>query len=460
MEIYTEKEIKQWRTSSIKALFPFVVFVLFYFGFSLSLKDFSKIPMVVAFLVSSAVALMLNHKEKLSRKIELYALGMGQRDIMMMCLIFILVGAFTETAKAIGAVDAAVLIAQSFIPSQFMLAGIFVVSSLISLSIGTSCGTIAAIVPIAVNLSQTMGLDSGLVIGATVGGAMFGDNLSLISDTTIAATRTQNVLLKDKMLTNIKIVAIPAILTVLLYSLPQINSFKPIEMTHVPTITSYIEIIPYILLLILGIYGVNVMFLLFIGTILNLVIGTYFGCFDLVSAFGLIGDGTLSMASVIIISLLAGGLLQMVRYNGGITYIIKSTECFINGKRLCEFGIAILVGIINIFTANNTVAIITAGPIAKEMSKKYEVDPKRTASILDTMSCCVQGALPYGAQILIAISLSAALSVTPFQIIKALYYPMLVGIALFVSMAFTKENVIKNTTKIQQEIKPSEEVRH
>lgn len=217
MEIFSETEIKQWRTSSIKALFPFVVFVLFYFGFSLSLKDFSKVPMVVAFLVASAVALMLNHKEKLSRKIELYTLGMGQRDIMMMCLIFILVGAFTETAKAIGAVDAAVLIAQSFIPSQFILAGIFVVSSLISLSIGTSCGTIAAIVPIAVTLSQTLGLDAGLLIGATVGGAMFGDNLSLISDTTIAATRTQNVLLKDKMIMNSKIVAIPAILTILIW---------------------------------------------------------------------------------------------------------------------------------------------------------------------------------------------------------------------------------------------------
>ena len=441
MEIFSETEIKQWRTSSIKALFPFVVFVLFYFGFSLSLKDFSKVPMVVAFLVASAVALMLNHKEKLSRKIELYTLGMGQRDIMMMCLIFILVGAFTETAKAIGAVDAAVLIAQSFIPSQFILAGIFVVSSLISLSIGTSCGTIAAIVPIAVTLSQTLGLDAGLLIGATVGGAMFGDNLSLISDTTIAATRTQNVLLKDK------IVAIPAILTILIYCLPQINSIKPIAMNYVPTLSSYIDIIPYILLLILGISGVNVMFLLFIGTILNLVIGTYYGCFDLVVAFGLIGDGTLSMASVIIISLLAGGLLQMVRYNGGITYIINSTECLIKGKRLCEVGIAILVGIINIFTANNTVAIITAGPIAKEMSKKYDVDPRRTASILDTMSCCVQGALPYGAQILIAISLSAALSVTPFQIIKSLYYPMLVGIALFVSILFTKENIEEKPQK-------------
>ncbi len=447
MEIFSETEIKQWRTSSIKALFPFVVFVLFYFGFSLSLKDFSKVPMVVAFLVASAVALMLNHKEKLSRKIELYTLGMGQRDIMMMCLIFILVGAFTETAKAIGAVDAAVLIAQSFIPSQFILAGIFVVSSLISLSIGTSCGTIAAIVPIAVTLSQTLGLDAGLLIGATVGGAMFGDNLSLISDTTIAATRTQNVLLKDKMIMNSKIVAIPAILTILIYCLPQINSIKPIAMNYVPTLSSYIDIIPYILLLILGISGVNVMFLLFIGTILNLVIGTYYGCFDLVVAFGLIGDGTLSMASVIIISLLAGGLLQMVRYNGGITYIINSTECLIKGKRLCEVGIAILVGIINIFTANNTVAIITAGPIAKEMSKKYDVDPKRTASILDTMSCCVQGALPYGAQILIAISLSAALSVTPFQIIKSLYYPMLVGIALFVSILFTKENIEEKPQK-------------
>ena len=432
-------EFEQWRDESFKALIPFIVFVIFYFGFSIVTRDFSKVPMTVAFIFSSAVALILNHKEKLNKKIEIFALGMGKKDIMIMCLIFILAGAFTATAQAVGAVDAAVLIAQYFVPAKYIVSGIFVISALISLSVGTSCGTIAAVVPIAVTLSQSLGLNPAVLVGATVGGAMFGDNLSLISDTTIASTRTQNVEMRDKMIYNLRIVTIPSVLCILLYMLPVFSS-PTINVADVTVnIDAYIKIIPYILLLIFGLMNINVMFLLLIGIILNTVIGISFGDFDIWTALSKMGDGTVSMANTLIVAMLAGGLLQMVRWNGGISYIINKTEHLIKNKKHCEFGICFLVGVINLFTANNTVAIITAGPIAKEISEKYNVDPRRTASLLDTTSCFVQGIIPYGAQILIATSLAASVSISSFSIIKCLLYPALTGLGLLISLTFAKK---------------------
>lgn len=297
-----EKETAQWREESLKALIPFVVFVIFYFGFSVATQDFSKVPMTVAFIISSAVALVLNHKEKLNKKIEIFALGMGKKDIMIMCLVFILAGAFTAVAQAIGAVDAAVAIARHFIPSEFMISGLFVISALISLSVGTSCGTIAAIVPIAVSLSQSLSISPAVLIGAAVGGAMFGDNLSLISDTTIAATRTQNVEMRDKMLCNLKIVMLPAIICILIYMLPIFTVSGENSFSVVVNLDSYIKVIPYIFLLILGVSGINVMFLLLIGTILSTIIGIHYGMFDIFEAFAKIGDGTVSMANTLIVA--------------------------------------------------------------------------------------------------------------------------------------------------------------
>ena len=432
-------ETKPWRESSFKALIPFIVFIIFYFGFSILTRDFSKVPMTVAFIISSATALILNHKEKLNKKIEIFALGMGNKDIMIMCLVFILAGAFTASAQAVGGVSAAVEIAEHFIPAKFLVSGLFVVSALISLAVGTSCGTIAAVVPIAVGLSETLGLNPAIIIGASIGGAMFGDNLSLISDTTIASTRTQNVEMRDKMLCNLKIVILPAILCVLLYTLPIFTTAAAESTASSVDFSSYIKILPYILLLILGVAGINVMFLLLLGTILNVIIGLYFGAFNIWEAFSYIGDGTISMANTLIVALLAGGLLCMVRYNGGINFIIKKTQNLIKDRKSCEFGITFLVGIINLFTANNTVAIITAGPIAKELSLKYNVDPKRTASLLDTTSCCVQGVIPYGAQILIATSLAASISISSFSIMKGLLYPVLMGLGLLVSLSLAKK---------------------
>lgn len=428
----------QWRESSFKAIIPFIVFIVFYFGFSLWTKDFSKVPMTVAFLISSCTALTLNHKEKLNKKIELFALGMGNKDIMIMCLVFILAGAFTASAKAVGGVEAAVMIAQHFIPGQFMVLGLFVISALISLSIGTSCGTIAAIIPIAVTISQSFGINPSFVLGATVGGAMFGDNMSLISDTKIAASRTQNVEMRDEMLANLKIITIPAILCIILYTLPIFASANSVVTQGTLTFDNYVKISPYILLLILGISGVNVMFLLFFGTILNVIIGLSYGMFGIFDAFGYIGDGTISMATTLIVAMLAGGLLLLVRYNGGITYIIKETGRWIKDKRTCEVGICFLVGMINLFTANNTVAIITSGSIAKELSAKHNISPVRTASLLDTTSCAVQGLIPYGAQILIATSLAASIGASSFTILKGMFYPVLMSFGLLFSVLRNK----------------------
>jgi len=433
-----DRNVQQWRESSFKAIIPFIVFVVFYFGFSLWTRDFSRVPMTVAFIISSATALILNHKEKLSKKIELFALGMGNKDIMIMCLIFILAGAFTATAKAVGGVEAAVVIAQHFIPAQFMVLGLFVISALISLSIGTSCGTIAAIVPIAVSISQTFGFEPSIVLGASVGGAMFGDNMSLISDTKIAASRTQSVEMRDEMLYNLKIITIPAIVCIMLYALPFFTSSQAVIPQTSISLDNYIKVFPYILLLILGISGVNVMFLLLFGTILNTIIGISYGIFDIFTAFSYIGDGTTSMANTLVVAMLAGGLLLLVRYNGGITYIIKETERWIKNKKTCEIGICFLVGIINLFTANNTVAIITSGSIARELSEKYGVNPTRTASLMDTTSCIVQGMIPYGAQILIAAALSAYIGVSSFTIMKGLFYPVLMLFGLIFSISRTK----------------------
>lgn len=433
-----QNENIQWRKSSFKAIIPFIVFVLFYFGFSLWTRDFSRVPMTVVFIVSSAAALILNHKEKLNKKIEIFALGMGNKDIMIMCLIFILAGAFTASAKAVGGVEAAVIIAQHYVPAQFMVLGLFIISALISLAIGTSCGTIAAIVPIAVSIAESFGINPSFVLGATVGGAMFGDNMSLISDTKIAASRTQNVEIRDEMFFNLKIITIPAILCILLYTLPVFSSTGVDVAASNLTLENFIKVCPYILLLILGISGVNVMFLLLFGTILNTIIGLSYNMFNIFDALGYIGAGTAGMATTIIVAMLAGGLLIMVRYNGGITYIIEKTGSLIKNERTCEAGICLLVGIVNLFTANNTVAIITSGSIAKELSEKYGVNPVRTASLLDTTSCIVQGLIPYGAQILIAASLAASMNVSTFTILKGMFYPVLMLLGLIISVLLTK----------------------
>ena len=408
-----------------RALLPFLVFVVFYLGLSLQAGDFYKVPMPIAFVVASAAALFLGRPKTLEEKIDAYAASMGEPNIMIMCLVFILAGSFATIAKGAGAVDAAVAIAKALIPARFMLAGIFLVSSLISLAIGTSCGTIAAIVPIASGLVAPLGIDPALMLGAVVGGAMFGDNLSLISDTTIAATRTQGIAMRAKFLANLRI-ALPAALAALVLYGALGRGTAPLAMSPVGW-REFILVLPYTLVLALALAGMNVMALLFFGTVLSAILGIALGNIDFWDSLDLVGKGTLGMSETLIVALLAGGLLGLIRHNGGIAWFLEKIAGAARGVRGCEFGVLLLVFAVNLFTANNTVAIIIAGPVAKSLSDRFGARPERIASILDTGSCILQGVIPYGAQLLMTVSLAKAADVvvSPVALIGRLYYPAL-----------------------------------
>ena len=416
------------RGPRLRALIPFGVFLVFYMGLSIVSGDFYRVPMTVAFLVASASALVLNHKASLKNKIDLFAHGMGDINIMTMCLIFVLAGAFAETARRMGAVDSTIQIALSFIPPHLMLCGLFMVACFISLAIGTSVGTIVALTPIALGVTQTLGISGGLCLGAVVGGAMFGDNLSMISDTTIAATRTQGIEMREKFTANLHVAAPAAIVTVILYIILS-HTGEPMAGRHL-TLKMFLDVIPYLCILVLALTGLNVMALLMLGTLLAGVIGIINGSFSFWEFLAAAGVGARSMADTLIVAILAGGLLKVIRYNGGIEYLMKKIERLIRGRRSCEFGIALLVGVVNVFTANNTVAIVIAGPIAKDLAKRYEVSPARSASILDTTSCIVQGMIPYGAQILSAVGLAGAAAVSASEVMKFLCYPYVLALFL------------------------------
>ena len=416
------------RGPRLRALIPFGVFLVFYMGLSIVSGDFYRVPMTVAFLVASASALVLNHKASLKSKIDLFAHGMGDINIMTMCLIFVLAGAFAETARRMGAVDSTIQIALSFISPHLMLCGLFMVACFSSLAIGTSVGTIVALTPIARGVTQTLGISGGLCLGAVVGGAMFGDNLSMISDTTIAATRTQGIEMREKFTANLHVAAPAAIVTVILYIILS-HTGEPMAGRHL-TLKMFLDVIPYLCILVLALTGLNVMALLMLGTLLAGVIGIINGSFSFWEFLAAAGVGARSMADTLIVAILAGGLLKVIRYNGGIEYLMKKIERLIRGRRSCEFGIALLVGVVNVFTANNTVAIVIAGPIAKDLAKRYEVSPARSASILDTTSCIVQGMIPYGAQILSAVGLAGAAAVSASEVMKFLCYPYVLALFL------------------------------
>ena len=426
-----------------RALIPFLVFALFYVGLSIQANDFYKVPMPIAFLVASATALFMGRKRKLADKIETYAVSMGNPSIMIMCLIFILSGAFASVAKGMGAVDAAVNIAQCLIPGNLMLAGIFLVSALISLSIGTSCGTIAALVPIAAGLVVPLRIAPSLMIGAVVSGAMFGDNLSMISDTTIAATRTQNIPMREKFIANIRIVLPVAGLSLLLYAFLG-HGNAPLPESTVGW-DDLILVLPYILILVLALLGLNVMFLLFSGTLLAGIIGILLHRFGFWDSLDLIGKGTLGMSETLIVALLAGGLLGLIRHNGGILWLMEKIGKRVKGPRGCELGVLLLVSAVNLFTANNTVAIIIAGPLARSLSERFGCKPERIASILDTGSCVIQGIIPYGAQLLMAISLTkaAGIALSPLPLIQALYYQAFLVVAVLLSILFSKSSKLQ-----------------
>ena len=426
------------------ALLPFLVFAVFYVGLSVYAghrgfdMPWYKVPMPIAFLVASATAFVLGRR-KIEEKVDIYARGMGETNIMIMCLIFILAGCFATIAKGSGAVDAAVAIARSFVPSNLMVAGVFLISCLISTAIGTSCGTIAAVSPIALGFCGPLSLSPALMLGSVVAGSMFGDNLSMISDTTIAATRTQGVRMKDKFIANFFIAAPAAIIALFCYA----AAGSSVGEVAAPVVgwEEYLLVAPYVLILVLALVGFNVMALLFSGTLLAAIIGFALGKFDFFTSLDLVGKGALGMSETLIVALLAGGLFKLVQENGGIAWLTEKISALVKGPRTCEAGVGALVGAVNCFTANNTVAIVIAGPIAKECSDRFKADPVRVASVLDTVSCIVQGVIPYGAQILIAIGVAKGLdiSIDSIALLKCLYYQPILLVMVIVSMFFSKK---------------------
>lgn len=412
---------------NIWALTPLFVFLCLYLVTSLIVNDFYKIPITVAFLVSSVYAICITKGLPLNSRIMQFSSGAADKNIMLMIWIFILAGAFAQSAKDIGAIDATVNLTLQLLPSNLLLAGIFLAACFISLSIGTSVGTIVALVPVVAGIADKTGMDMPFMTAIVVGGAFFGDNLSFISDTTIAATRTQGCAMRDKFRSNFLIV-LPAALLVLGWYI-----FKGMNLTIVQETTQveWIKVIPYLIVLLTAFLGLNVALVLILGIISTGMVGIITGSITFFDWFGSMGSGITNMGELLIVTLLAGGMLELIRFNGGVDYILQTLTKRVNGKRGAEFCIAALVSIANFCTANNTIAIITVGPIASDIATRYGVDKRKSASILDTFSCMVQGMIPYGAQMLIAAKLT---SISPISIIGYLYYPMAIGIMAILSI--------------------------
>ena len=401
------------------ALSPLVVFIILYLVTSLIAHDFYKVPITVAFLVSSIYAIATT-RGKLRKRINVYSRGAGTPQMMLMIWIFVLAGAFANSAKAMGSIDATVNLTLAFLPSQMLLAGLFLAACFISLSIGTSVGTIVALTPIAAGVAAQTGASVPLVTAVVVGGSFFGDNLSFISDTTIIATQTQGCKLSDKFRVNSFIVMPAAVVILAIYLFMGQDMTAP---TQVPEVAFW-KVLPYLVVLVTAVLGMNVMAVLTLGIVLTGIIGLLNGSFDVYGWFQSMGDGIIGMGELIIITMMAGGLLQIIKHNGGIDYIITLMTRRITGKRGAELSIAALVSIVDVCTANNTVAIITVGGIAKKIGEKYQLDPRKCASLLDTFSCFTQGLIPYGAQLLMAAGLA---SLNPISIVPYLYYPIAIG---------------------------------
>ena len=402
---------------SLWALSPLLVFLCLYLVVSLIVNDFYKVPITVAFLVSSVYAVCITKGLSLNDRIMQYSKGAADKNIMLMIWIFVLAGAFAQSAKDIGAIDATVNLTLQFLPGNLLLAGFFMAACFISLSIGTSVGTVVALVPVIAGIAEKTGMDMGFMTAIVVGGAFFGDNLSFISDTTIAATRTQGCAMKDKFKVNFRLV-FPAALCVLAY---YVYRGFGMSVPHEAYPIEWVKVLPYLVVLATAFMGFNVAVVLLLGILTSGIVGISTRSIDMFDWFGSLGTGMSGMGELIIITLMAGGMLELIRFNGGVDYIIHALTRKINGKKGAEMCIAALVSIANICTANNTIAIITIGPLANDIANKYGVDKRKSASILDTFSCVVQGFIPYGAQMLMAAKLA---SISPLSIIEYLYYPM------------------------------------
>lgn len=417
------------------ALLPIIVFIVLFIGFGIYKNNFYVIPAVVAFLIALVVAFIQNNKLSFNEKLSVVAKGAGDENIMIMCLIFIFAGAFSSTVTATGGVESIVNLSLSFMPGNLAVVSTFIIACFISVSMGTSVGTIAALAPIAIGISEKSGINISICIAAVVCGAMFGDNLSMISDTTIAAVRTQGCNMKDKFKENFFIVLPAAILTIIILSF---IAYTPNYNTIGNSDYNLFKILPYIIVLIGALLGVNVLILLFSGVVISAITGIIFGDFNFIDTFSIMNSGCQNMYDITILSIIVSGTVALIHENGGIEFIIQSIKKIIKTKKGAQIGIALLASITDLATANNTVAIVVSGPIAKEISDDYSISPKRTASLLDIFTSTCQGLIPYGAQLLIASNMSG---ITPIDIMPYLFYPVFMGISAVAYILFKKEKI-------------------
>lgn len=411
------------------ALSPIAVFLIIYVVAGIVAGDFYRVPISVAFLITSLYAVCVTRGMPLRERITQFSRGAGHPDVMLMLWIFILAGAFASSAKGMGAIDATVHLTLQLLPGNLLLSGLFIAACFISLSIGTSVGTIVALTPIAAGIAESTGATTPLVVGVVVGGAFFGDNLSFISDTTILATRSQGCRMSDKFKVNSMIVMPAAFLVLLIYCILGTRMHAP---QSVPPV-DVIKVLPYVVVLITAIAGLDVMVVLVVGILLSGLIGIAYADYDLFGWVSTLGEGIVGMGELLIVTILAGGLMSLIRHNGGIDFIIQLLTRHIHGKRAAELTIGALVSFTDFCTANNTVSILTVGPIAREIAQRYAIDPRRSASILDTFSCLAQAIIPYGAQLLMAASLAA---ISPVSIIPHLYYPFIMGFCALLAIVF------------------------
>lgn len=415
---------------ALSPLILLIAMIALFTGYSAeeSHKD-TSLSLTVAFMISSIYAVAISGGMPIRKRIDTYSRGAGANNLMLMLWIYVLAGAFAASAKAMGAVDATVNLALSLLPASMILPGLFLAACFISLSIGTSVGTIVALVPIAAGLAHSVDANLALTVAIIVGGAYFGDNLSFISDTTVVATQTQGCQMSDKFRVNALIVIPAAIIILIIYGILGAGTKAP---THIDAV-QYMKVLPYIIVLVTAIAGMNVMAVLTLGSILCGIIGIIDGGYDIFGWFSAMGNGVIGMGELIIIAMMAGGMLEIIRENGGIDFIISKITAHVNSKRGAELSIAALVSMVNICTANNTVAILTVGNISKKIGDKFGVDNRKAASILDTFSCTIQGLIPYGVQMLLAAGLSG---LSPLDIIPYLYYPMAIGLAALFAIFF------------------------
>lgn len=415
---------------ALSPLFILIVFIVVFTVYSVDKTESEpNLSLSVAFMISSIYAIIISGGLPVRKRIDTYSKGAGATNLMLMLWIYVLAGAFASSAKQMGAIDATVNLALQLLPANLLLPGLFLAACFISVSIGTSVGTVVALVPIAAGISHSTAFNPALMTAVIVGGAYFGDNLSFISDTTVVATQTQECKMSDKFRANLRIVAPAAVMVLILYSVLGKDIDSPTSVAAV----EYLKVTPYLVVLATAVAGMNVMAVLTLGLALCGLIGIIDGDYNVYGWFAAMGDGVLGMGELVIIAMMAGGMLEIIRRNGGIDFIIDKLTARISSKRGAEFSIAALVSLVNICTANNTVAILTVGNISKRIGDRFGVDKRKAASILDTFSCCVQGLLPYGVQMLLAAGLSG---LNPIQILPYLFYPMAIGVASLLSIAF------------------------